>query len=165
MKALLVFFIMVLCSFSFAQEQYIELARSDFKTKKVGVITEAMQFTPEEAELFWPIYRDYDYEYTKIGDQEIALIKEYADNFETLTDEKTMELMAKSFEIDGQLLDLQETYFKKISEALNPQLAARFMQIESQIQNFVQLSIASQIPLVGDALEDLKPDEKGIELR
>ncbi|MBT8392311.1 MAG: hypothetical protein KJO48_11150 [Ignavibacteria bacterium] len=162
---MILLFTLILYTFTFAQGQYIELASSDFKTKKVAVITEAMQFTPEEAEIFWPIYRDYDYEYTKIGDQEISLIKEYAENFETLTDEKTTELMTKSFEIDSQLLDLQESYFKKISKALNPQLAARFMQIESQIQNFVQLSIASQIPLVGDALEDLKSDEKGLELR
>jgi hypothetical protein len=141
-KAYIIFFIVGLYTFAFAQEQYIELARSDFKTKKVAVITEAMQFTPEESEIFWPIYRDYDYEYTKIGDQEISLIKDYAENFETLTDEKTVELMTKSLSIDRQILDLRETYFNKISEALNPQLAARFMQIESQIQNFIQLSIA-----------------------
>ena len=146
MKALLVFIIVVLYSFSFAQEQYIELARSDFKTKKVAVITEAMQFTEDEAEIFWPIYRDYDYEFTKIGDQEISLIKDYAENFETLTDEKTVELVTKSISIDRQILELRETYFNKISEALNPQLAARFIQIESQIQNFVQLLIAFQIP-------------------
>jgi hypothetical protein len=164
-KAYFIFFILILYSFSFAQEQYIELARSDFKTKKVAVITEAMMFTPEEVEIFWPIYRDYDYEYTKIGDQEIALIKEYAENFETLTDEKTTELMAKSFSIDNQLLDLRETYFNKISEALSPKLAARFMQIESQIQNFVQLSIASQIPLVGDVLEDMNAENTGIDMR
>jgi hypothetical protein len=160
-----VFSVAILYSFSFAQEQNIELARSDYKTKKVAVITEAMQFTEEEAEIFWPIYRDYDYEFTKIGDQEISLIKEYAENFESLTDEKTVELMAKSLSIDRQILDLRETYFKKISEALNPQLAARFMQIESQIQNFVQLSIASQIPLVGDVLEDMKVENTGIDMR
>ena len=165
MKAFTIFFMIVLYTFSFAQEKYIELARSDFKTKKVAVITEAMQFTPEEGEIFWPIYRDYDYEYTKIGDQEISLIKEYAENFESLTDEKTIGLMEKSFSIDNQLLDLRETYFKKISEALNPQLAARFMQIESQIQNFVQLSIASQIPLVGDVLEDMKVENTGTDMR
>jgi hypothetical protein len=155
----------VLYSFSFAQEQYIELARSDFKTKKVAVITEAMQFTEDEAEIFWPIYRDYDYEFTKIGDQEISLIKDYAESFENLSDEKTAELVAKSISIDRQILDLRETYFNKISEALNPQLAARFIQIESQIQNFVQLSIASQIPLVGDVLEDMKADNTGIDMR
>ena len=165
MKVYFIFFVLILYSISFSQEQYIELARSDFKTKKVAVITEAMMFTPEEAEIFWPIYRDYDYEFTKIGDQEISLIKEYAENFESLTDEKTTELMTKSFLIDSKLLDLRETYFKKISEALNPQLAARFMQIESQIQNFVQLSIASQIPLVGDVLEDMKVENTGIDMR
>ena len=165
MKLITIFITIMVYTFSFAQEQYIELARSDFKTKKIAAITEAMMFSEEEAEIFWPLYRDYDYEFTKIGDQEISLIKDYAENFETLTDEKTIELMTKSFSIDNQLLDLHENYFKKISEALNPQLAARFMQIESQIQNFVQLSIASQIPLVGDVLEDMKVENTGIDMR
>lgn len=165
MKSMIIFFTLIVYTFSFAQEQYIELARADFKTKKVAVITEAMQFTSEESEIFWPIYRDYDYEFTKIGDEEISLIKDYAENFETLTDEKTVELVTKSISIDRQILDLRETYFSKISEALNPQLAARFIQIESQIQNFVQLSIASQVPLVGDVLEEMQAENTGLDLR
>ena len=160
MKSLLVLLVIVFYSLSFAQEKYLELARSDFKTKKVAVITEAMAFSDAEAEIFWPIYRDYDYELTKIGDQEVALIKDYADNFENLTDEKTTELIKKLFSIENQQLELKETYFVKLSQALNPQLAARFIQIENQLQNLIQLSVASQIPLVGDALEDLSEDSK-----
>ena len=71
--------------------------------------------------------------------------------------------MQQSFSIDKQLVDLRETYFNKISKALNPRLAARYIQIESQIQNFVQLALASQIPLVGDVLEDMKGDKTGPE--
>jgi hypothetical protein len=55
MKLMIIFFTLLVYTFSFAQEQYIELARSDFKTKKVAVITESMMLTSEEAEIFWPI--------------------------------------------------------------------------------------------------------------
>ena len=73
--------------------------------------------------------------------------------------------MQQSFSIDSQLLDLRETYFNKIAEALNPQLAARYIQIESLIQKFVLLALAAQIPLVGDVLEDMKADNTGPDVR
>jgi hypothetical protein len=158
MKVYTIFFIAVFCSLTFAQEQNIELGRSNFKAKKIAVITETMQFTEDEADIFWPIYREYEYELSQIGDQEISLLKKYNENFKNLTDEKTTELMQQSFSIDSQLLDLRETYFNKIAEALNPQLAARYIQIESIIQKFVLLALAAQIPLVGDVLEDMKDD-------
>jgi hypothetical protein len=124
-----------------------------------------MQFTEDEADIFWPIYREYEYELSQIGDQEISLLKKYNENFKNLTDEKTTELMQQSFSIDSQLLDLRETYFNKIAEALNPQLAARYMQIESLIQKFVLLALAAQIPIVGDVLEDMKDDNTGPDVR
>ena len=165
MKVYTIFFIAVFCSLTFAQEQNIELGRSNFKAKKIAVITETMQFTEDEADIFWPIYREYEYELSQIGDQEISLLKKYNENFKNLTDEKTTELMQQSFSIDSQLLDLRETYFNKISEALNPQLAARYIQIESIIQKFVLLALAAQIPLVGDVLEDMKDDNTGPDVR
>jgi len=165
MKVYTIFFIAVFCSLTFAQEQNIELGRSNFKAKKIAVITETMQFTEDEADIFWPIYREYEYELSQIGDQEISLLKKYNENFKNLTDEKTTELMQQSFSIDSQLLDLRETYFNKISEALNPQLAARYIQIESLIQKFVLLALAAQIPLVGDVLEDMKADNTGPDVR
>ena len=163
MKVYTIFFIAVLCALGFAQEKNIELGRSNFKAKKIAVITKIMQFTENEADIFWPIYREYEYELSEIGDQEISLLKTYNENFKNLNDDKTTELMQQSFSIDKQLVDLRETYFNKISKALNPQLAARYIQIESQIQNFVQLALAAQIPLVGDVLEDMKGDKTGPE--
>ena len=73
MKVYTIFFIAVFCSLTFAQEQNIELGRSNFKAKKIAVITETMQFTEDEADIFWPIYREYRYELSQIGDQEISL--------------------------------------------------------------------------------------------
>ena len=75
MKVYTIFFIAVLCALGFAQEKNIELGRSNFKAKKIAVITKMMQFTENEADIFWPIYREYEYELSEIGDQEISLLK------------------------------------------------------------------------------------------
>ena len=65
---------------------YAELLRSDVRAEKVAILTEVMEFTEAEDKVFWPIYREYETELAKINDDRIALIKEYALGYETLTD-------------------------------------------------------------------------------
>src|SRR6516164_2175942 len=65
---------------------YGELLRSDLRAQKAAIITEVMDFTEEEDAKFWPIYREYEAELSKINDDRIALIKEYADAYDNITD-------------------------------------------------------------------------------
>ena len=65
---------------------YAELLRSDVRAEKVAILTEVMEFTEAEDKAFWPIYREYDAEMSKLGDERVALIAEYARSYSTLTD-------------------------------------------------------------------------------
>ena len=65
---------------------YAELLRSDVRAEKVAILTEVMGFTEAEDAAFWPIYREYDGEMAKLGDQRLALITDYANEYATLTD-------------------------------------------------------------------------------
>ena len=134
-----------------AQEEWLELLRSDLKAEKVALLTEAMQFTSEESDIFWPIYREYDLELSKIGDARIALIKDYAASYDAMTDEKAKELADRSFKLEEETLKLRKNYYKKVAKALNSSEAARFMQVERQIGLLVDLQIASELPLVRKA--------------
>ena len=49
-------------------DDFLELLRSDLKTDKVALLTEVMEFTPEQANIFWPLYREYDLKLSKLGD-------------------------------------------------------------------------------------------------
>src|SRR3954465_13863759 len=52
---------------------YAELLRSDVRAQKVAIITEVMGFTEAEDAAFWPIYREYDLEMAKLGDERTAM--------------------------------------------------------------------------------------------
>jgi len=127
---------------------FLELLRSDLKTDKVALLTEVMEFTPEEAEIFWPIYREYDLELSKLGDARIAILKEYASNFDTMTVAKAKELMDRSFKLEQDRLGLLKSTYGKVEKALDAVEAARFAQAERQIQLLIDVQIASQVPLV-----------------
>lgn len=144
-------FVALLLSFTrvgYAQEEYMELLRSDVKTQRVAIVTEVMQLKGEEADKFWQVYRDYEYAGSKIGDQRVALIKDYAAAYETMTDEKAGELMGRAFEIDQQRLALEQEYYKKFEEAVGPITAAKFMQVDNQLGLLIDLQISQSLPLV-----------------
>jgi len=144
----------------FAQQSYFELLRQDISTQKVALITEVMKFTDEESEAFWPVYREFDLEMSKTGDKFLKLIKEYAENFENLTDEKAVELMNKNYDLMEKDIHLKRKYLDEFSKVISPKRATKVMQVINQIDMIIDLQIASQLPLIGEPIEPA-PEQKG----
>lgn len=127
---------------------YIELLRSDVKTQTRTIITDAMKFSEKEAAAFWPIYTDYEHELVKLGDEKLAMIKDYAANYDSMTEKKADQLTSNSFKFLNNRLKLKEKYFKKFSKAIGTISAAKYMQVDRQIQLVIDLQIASALPMV-----------------
>jgi len=107
-----------------------------------------MQLDEKQAALFWPVYTEYDTALTKIGDERLAIIHEYAANFMTMTNEKVDQLAKQVMALDDQRNELRRKYDEQVSKALSPVLAARFFQVENQIQLLVDLKIAANLPIL-----------------
>jgi len=129
-------------------DSYLEMLRTDIRAEKVAVITEVMEFTDAESELFWPVYREYELELAKIFDQRLANIKNYAEHFEAIDDAKADELIKTAFKIDEKRTKLQKSYYSKFKKAVGAKRAAKFMQLEHQIDLLIDLQIAANLPLV-----------------
>ena len=133
----------------FAQDadSYIEVLKSEIKTDKKAIITETMQFTEQQSAAFWPVYNEFEHELEKLSSKRIANIKDFAANYDSLTDKKADELLMNSFSFLEDRLSLNKKYYKKFAEALTPTVAAKYMQLENQIQLILDLSIAANLPL------------------
>jgi hypothetical protein len=163
MKTLLVSLFLFIASIASAQEEfdkYIELLRQDLKADKVALITEAMDLTGDASNKFWPIYRDYDHELSKLGDRRVALIKDYAANYTAMTNEKAKSIMTNFFKNQKDRLDLMNKYSEKMEKAIDALTAAKFVQVESQIQSLVDIQLASEMPLIHKPKEAKKEKEK-----
>ena len=130
------------------EDEIIGLFRSDIQKDKVAIIGAAMDFSSEEAGKFWPIYKGYETELAKVGDQRLALIKDFAANFTSMTDDKAKELAEKAMEIEKQRMKLKHDCFEKISSEISPVLGARFLQVENQLNLLLDLQLAQQTPLI-----------------
>jgi hypothetical protein len=157
-KLFLVLALLLVAKTASAQEQYVELLRSDIKTQKVAVITEAMALEENQSDAFWQIYRDYDYELSTIVDQRIALIKDYAASFSSMTDEKAAELAKTSFQVEGDRAKLRQKYYKKFAKDLSPLIGARWLMIERTINTLMDLQIAAEMPLIQEGWEAPPPE-------
>jgi hypothetical protein len=135
-------------------DDFIQLLKSDVQNNKIAIITEVMNFTDEQSEKFWPIYNEFSNELSKLSDKRVANIKDFAANYDSLTADKANELMENSFNYREDRLNLNEDYYGTFAEALGPIVAAKFMQLEHQIQLIIDLSINSNLPLAK------KPDEQ-----
>ena len=127
---------------------YVNLLRKDLKRDKVAILTELMELNPEQAAKFWPVYNEYDKGLTKLADERIALIRMYAENYGSLTDQKVTHIATGLLELEGRRNQLKKQYFQRMSQAVSPKLAARFLQIENQIEEIIDLQIAASLPIV-----------------
>ena len=127
---------------------YIELLRSDLRTQKVAVITELMQFTEAEDKVFWPIYREYEHEQSRLNDDRLAAIETYAKVYNKLTPGTANELAVKSLDIEARRTAVKKAYYTKLAAAVSPMTAAKALQIENQIQLIIDLQVAASLPVL-----------------
>ena len=127
---------------------YVELLRSDVRAGKVELITQVMEFSDKQSSVFWPVHREYELKLSKINDLKVKLIKEYASIYDQMTDQKAREMVKTSFDLQEKRLKLKKEYYKKFEKALSPIVAAKFIQLENQINVIMDLQIAMELPLI-----------------
>ena len=126
---------------------YVELLRSDVRTSKVAIITEVMGFTEAEDAAFWPIYREYDLEMSKLADERVGLIRDYAADYGTLTDEDAAALASRALDLEARRTAARAKCYERVKTALSPRTALRFLQVEHQLQLLIDLQIAAALPV------------------
>ncbi len=129
-------------------QAYAELLRSDVRTQKVAIIAQVMGFTEAEDAAFWPIYRECDAEMSKLGDERVGLIAEYAGNYSKLTDPIAEKLATKALDLEAKRQAVKARCYDRVRKALSPRTALRFMQVEHQLQLLIDLQISASLPIV-----------------
>ncbi len=127
---------------------YAELLRSDIQADKIAILTEVMAFNDAEDKAFWPIYRDYNAEMAKLGDERVALIAEYARSYSQITDDLARSLATRAVDLDKRRHATLERCFTRVGAALSPKLALKFLQVEHQLLLIIDLQISAALPIV-----------------
>jgi hypothetical protein len=128
----------------------IELMRKDIRSQVKQLIAANMQLTDVEAEKFWPVYDQYAAEMKKINDDRLGIIKQYADNYGSLSDAEALSLTKRWMEADAATVQLAQKYLPLFEKVLPGRKVARFMQIDRRLRLMIDVQVTSQIPMVGE---------------
>jgi hypothetical protein len=138
----------VTASTAVAQENLMQMVRSDIRAEAQQLTTIGMALSEADAQKFWPIYREYELERSQWVDTRIAMIRSYAENFETMTDEKAAELSDTAFKLLHGRVGLQQKYYALFAEAVGATAALRWVQVEHQLNLVLDVQFAAEVPLV-----------------
>lgn len=129
-------------------ESEIELLRSDLKTGKMDLVKEVVHVEGAKADAFWPVYRKYQLELDALGDKRLAVIKDYAANYTSMTDAKASELTKQALDLASARINLLKKYSKDFNKVLGPVDTARLLQLEHLVMAMIDVQIGSELPLV-----------------
>jgi hypothetical protein len=130
------------------QADTMQMVRDKIRADKKLLIGENLPLTSAEAKAFWPVYDRYQRELSALNDRMIKLIKEYANNYQTMSDQTAKKLMDEYLAIDAARQKIRQAYVPRFRKVLRERQVARYYQLENKIQAAVSYDLAAEIPLV-----------------
>ncbi len=126
----------------------LQQLQADLKADRQAVVAANLPLSEGEARTFWPVYKEYRGEIEKLGDRMAKLIAAYAANYQSMTDAKADAFFTEWLALERDKVTVREKAVPRIKTALPPQKAARFFQIENKLDALVNVTLASEIPLL-----------------
>jgi len=130
------------------EDRRLAQMHQEIDSVKRQVIAANLTLTDSEATKFWPVYDQYSAEFTKITEKKNALIKEYAEEYGSMTDEEADSLVRRWLDADIAAFELRRKYLPIFRKVLGARTTATFFQVEHQVDAMIDLRLTSQLPLI-----------------
>lgn len=132
MKMKILILVAVVCGSSvslFAQGKLSEEKRQEFEAQKVAYFTQALELTPEEAAVFWPLYNEMT---KKIREQDAKLRESQCETHKVkkLTEEQERQRVMDLLKYEQKMLDIKKEYYQKLLNAVPARKVARLDRTE-----------------------------------
>jgi hypothetical protein len=102
--------------------------------------------TPQQQEVFWGVYGDFEKERDAVMSTRLNLLKNYTENFASLTDADIVKMVNESAEVQKATLDLRRKYFGILNQKLGAKAAGRFAHIDDYLTTIMRLSMLDNMP-------------------
>jgi len=126
----------------------MQIVREKVRADKKLFVAANMELTESEAKGFWPLYERYQKDLEKLGERTLELIRDYAMNFEKMSDEAAKKMLDEWLALEMERQKMREAYLPKFRAVLPDKKVARYYQLENKILAVVNYELAAEIPLV-----------------
>ena len=125
----------------------IELTRAAIQVRRQALVTAAMDLQAPEAEIFWPLYREYRVAMAKVNDRFVKLLVGYMQNYDELTDAEAARIMDEYLAIERARNGVKTKYVPRFRDKLPARKVVRFFQFDNKLDSIINADLAGVIPL------------------
>ncbi|NOR86107.1 MAG: hypothetical protein GQ527_00720 [Bacteroidales bacterium] len=128
----------------------IEIMQRSFALDKMQIVAAYVSPSEEHIAPFIDVYEEYELKRMELGKERIALLNEYAENWDGMTNEQAEAWMKKVLDLRKKTDKLIDTYYTKVKKATDAKTATQFYQVELYILTTVRYALFETIPFVGE---------------
>jgi hypothetical protein len=110
-------------------------ARQKIETARIGLITERLGLTPEQAEKFWPIYNEYNNQRKNLV-QELQEARRNVD-MQNISEEQGQALMKLGLDIKERQLQLEKNYSQRLMQVISTQQMLSLRKAEDDFRKMI----------------------------
>jgi hypothetical protein len=138
---------LIMFSSSFAQTALDTLKYADWRwsLKKKALVLNYLHFTEAEKSSFWPIFDSYNNATRYFELESLMILKKYSDRNGQLSDRELEDMSQQILRNDLQLAKLRKSFYKKFKEAVSPEQATAFFQIDMMFRSMLRLEAQRDI--------------------
>jgi hypothetical protein len=150
-KGILAIIVMIMTMGAYAQTtEEVDLIQAAFGIDKKEIVMNYVKPNEAQKAAFMEVYNEYETERKELGKVRIELLKQYADQWENMTNEQADEWIKKVMALGLKRDKLIKKYYNKVKSVTNAKVATQFYQIEAYILTTIRYSILEAIPFVDE---------------
>lgn len=115
---------------------------------KIAFITKELNLTPQEAQVFWPVYNQFQNEMESLNKKRKSELMNAKNNIDAMSDADVAKVIDNEFGYQQQELDLKRKYNEEFKKALSVKKVAKFWVAEQKFKLFLLKQLKEQSPPV-----------------
>ena len=149
-KITFLFAAIFMASFAWSQsdKEEIDLIQAAFGMDKKAIVADFVQLSDTQKDAFWILYDEYETKRKEYGRERIDLLKQYAEQYMTMTSEQADTWTKKVMELQVKTDKLIATYYEKVKGVTDGVVATQFYQIENYILSKIRMEILQGVPFL-----------------
>lgn len=113
---------------------------------KIAFITKELNLSPHEAQVFWPVYNQFQNEVEALNKKRANELMNAKNNFDLMSDADVTKFMDNEFNYQQQELDVKKKYNEEFKKVLPIKKVAKFWVAEQKFKLFLLKQLKDQPP-------------------
>lgn len=133
---------------AFADTHDKEITMQEIQERRTEIVLANLPLDDAEKAKFDPVYTAYRTEVVKLNERLISLVKTFADELESASDERIETIMREANSIRDGRIEARKNHLDSFEAAIGIRKTFRLYQIENKLDSIISIQLAAAVPLI-----------------